>query len=119
MTLICAPFLQNGEVMKKLNTINSYFVNYAYYWGDRHMDIFMGPGRAKNMNPCGWSVAYDQPFSVHNDTKATPISPLRSMEDAVTRISAPTSLGSGGNLISGEGKTSTPSVPIRKPRAAN
>ena len=96
--------LQNGEVMKKLNTINSYFVNHAYYWGDRHMDIFMGPGRAKNMNPCGWSVAYDQPFSVHNDTKVTPISPLRSMEDAVTRISAPTSLGSGGNLISGEGK---------------
>ncbi|WP_303237857.1 amidohydrolase [uncultured Bilophila sp.] len=96
--------LQNGEVMKKLNTINSYFVNHAYYWGDRHMDIFMGPGRAKNMNPCGWSVAYDQPFSVHNDTKVTPISPLRSMEDAVARISAPTSLGSGGNLISGEGK---------------
>lgn len=96
--------LQANDLMKKQNTINSYFVNHAYYWGDRHMDIFMGPGRAKNMNPCGWSVAYDQPFSVHNDTKVTPISPLRSMEDAVTRISAPTSLGSGGNLISGEGK---------------
>ena len=96
--------LQNGELMKKQNIVNSYFVNHAFYWGDRHMEIFMGPGRAKNMNPCGWSAAYDLPFSVHNDTTVTPISPLRSMQDAVTRISSPTPLGEGGNLISGEGK---------------
>lgn len=96
--------LHNGELMRKQNLVNSYFVNHAFYWGDRHMEIFMGPGRAKNMNPCGWSAAYDLPFSVHNDTTVTPISPLRSMEDAVTRISSPTPLGSGGTLISGEGK---------------
>ena len=96
--------LQDGELMKKQNLVNSYFVNHAFYWGDRHMEIFMGPGRAKNMNPCGWSAAYDLPFSVHNDTPVTPISPLRSMQDAITRISSPTPLGKGGTLISGEGK---------------
>ena len=96
--------LQDGELMKKQNLVNSYFVNHAFYWGDRHMEIFMGPGRAKNMNPCGWSAAYDLPFSVHNDTTVTPISPLRSMQDAITRISSPTPLGKGGTLISGEGK---------------
>ena len=96
--------LQDGELMKKQNLVNSYFVNHAFYWGDRHMEIFMGPGRAKNMNPCGWSAAYDLPFSVHNDTTVTPTSPLRSMQDAITRISSPTPLGKGGTLISGEGK---------------
>lgn len=64
--------LQDGELMKKQNLVNSYFVNHAFYWGDRHMEIFMGPGRAKNMNPCGWSAAYDLPFSVHNDTTVIP-----------------------------------------------
>lgn len=35
--------LQDGELMRKQNLVNSYFVNHAFYWGDRHMEIFMGP----------------------------------------------------------------------------
>ncbi len=96
--------LGNGQLMRDQNMINSYFINHTYFWGDRHLEIFMGPGRGKNMNPAGWSVAMDSLYTFHNDTTVTPISPLRSLESAVTRISAPTALGPGGTLVSGEGK---------------
>lgn len=96
--------LENGKLMREQNLINSYFINHAYFWGDRHLDIFMGPGRGKNMNPAGWSVAMDHLYTFHNDTTVTPISPLRSLQSAVERVSAPTALGAGGTLVSGEGK---------------
>ncbi len=96
--------LGNGQLMRDQNLINSYFINHAYFWGDRHLEIFMGPGRGKNMNPAGWSVAMDNLYTFHNDTTVTPISPLRSLQSAVERVSAPTSLGAGGTLVSGEGK---------------
>ena len=102
--------LSNGELMKKQNFINSYFIGHTFFWGDRHMEIFMGPGNAKNMNPAGWSMAYNQMISFHNDTKVTPISPLRNLQSAVERLSSPTLLGklgetaNGGTKIYGEGK---------------
>lgn len=102
--------LDNGELMKKQNFINSYFVVHSFFWGDRHMEIFMGPGRGKNMNPAGWSMAYNQMISFHNDTKVTPIAPLRSLQSAVERLSSPTLLGelkitrNGGTEIFGSGK---------------
>lgn len=96
--------LGNGQLMRDQNLINSYFINHAYFWGDRHLEIFMGPGRGKNMNPAGWSVAMDNLYTFHNDTTVTPISPLRSLQSAVERRSAPTSLGAGGTLVSGQGK---------------
>lgn len=89
---------QLGNLMKAQNLINSYYINHTYFWGDRHLSIFMGPGRGKNMNPAGWSVAYGQRFTAHNDTTVTPISPLRSVHSLVTRMSY------GGQLVSGEGK---------------
>ena len=96
--------LDDGRLMREQNLINSYFINHAYFWGDRHLEIFMGPGRGKNMNPAGWSVAMNSLYTFHNDTTVTPISPLRSLQSAVERVSAPTSLGAGGTLVSGEGK---------------
>lgn len=102
--------LGNGELMKRQNFINSYFIGHTFFWGDRHMEIFMGPGNAKNMNPAGWSMAYNQMISFHNDTKVTPISPLRNLQSAVERLSSPTLLGklgetaNGGTKIYGEGK---------------
>lgn len=96
-----------AEAMKAQNFVPSYFINHAYYWGDRHLNTFMGPGRGKNLSPAGWSVAYDQPFALHNDPPVTPISPLRSVQTAVTRRSAPTPTSvpprPGGTLVSGRG----------------
>ncbi|MFO7962830.1 MAG: amidohydrolase [Desulfobacterales bacterium] len=77
-----------------LGIIPSFFVSHAYYWGDRHRDIFLGPERALRMNPCRSALDRGIRFTHHNDTPVTPISPLLSVWSAVNRIS------SGGNLIS-------------------
>lgn len=106
-----------AELMKKQHLFSSYFLNHVYFWGDRHKNIFMGPGRAANMSPVGWSIHYDQPYSFHNDTFVTPIDPLRSVQTAVTRTTAPSSLSKGGTLISGTGKDikATIAYPARDP----
>ncbi len=90
--------LGDGLLMKAQNLVASYFVTHTYFWGDRHLDIYMGPGRGKQMNPCGWASVYGQPFTTHNDTSVTPISPLRSIQSAVTRTST------SGRLVSGSSK---------------
>ena len=87
--------LKNGELIKKQNLVTSYFVNHTYFWGDRHMEIYMGPGRAKQQNPQGWAAYYGHPYTSHNDTPITPISPLRSLQSSVTRTST------GGQVLSG------------------
>ena len=106
-----------SKLMKKQHLFNSYFIDHVYFWGDRHRNIFMGPGRANNMSPAGWSVHYNQPYSFHSDTFVTPIHPLRSVQTAVTRTTAPTPLSAGGTLISGTGKDikATAAHPIRDP----
>ncbi|MEI3453895.1 MAG: amidohydrolase [Bilophila wadsworthia] len=94
------------ELMKAQNTVNSYFDNHTYFYGYRHTNQFFGPGRAYNMSPAGWSEAYGQRYTFHNDTTITPISPLRSIQSAVTRVSgdAIASLGQENLTVNGEGK---------------
>lgn len=87
-----------GALMKNQHMVTSYFINHTYFWGDRHLSTFMGPGRGKNMNPAGWSAYYGHDFTLHNDTNVTPISPLRSLHSATTRVSF------GGQLVSGNSK---------------
>ena len=79
-----------------LGIIPSFFVSHAYYWGDRHRDIFIGTERALRMNPCKSALDRGIHFTHHNDTPVTPISPLLSIWSAVNRTS------STGNLISGK-----------------
>ncbi len=75
-----------GPLMKDQNFVSSYFVDHTYYWGDRHKNVFMGPGVAQQISPMGWAVEYDHYYNIHNDTPIVAISPLRSTESAVTRI---------------------------------
>lgn len=79
--------LQNGKLIKDQNLVSSYFINHTYFWGDRHLEIYMGPGRGKQQNPQGWAAAYGHHFTSHNDTPVTPISGLRSIQSSVTRTS--------------------------------
>jgi predicted amidohydrolase YtcJ len=90
--------LDNGDLIKAQNLMSSFFINHTYFWGDRHLSTFMGPGRGKQMNPQGWAAAYGLRFTSHNDTPVTPISPLRSLQSSVTRTST------GGQLLSGSSK---------------
>ena len=76
------------NLMRAQNIISSYFVDHTYYWGERHRDIFMGPGRAYNMSPMGWAVALGHRYTFHNDTPVTPQNPLKSISIATTRLSS-------------------------------
>ncbi len=80
--------LQNGTLMRDQHIISSYFVDHTYYWGERHRDIFMGPGRAYNMSPMGWAVLLNHRYAMHNDTGVTPQKPLLSIVSATTRMSS-------------------------------
>ena len=90
--------LKNGKLIKDQNLVSSYFINHTYFWGDRHLEIYMGPGRGKQQNPQGWAAAYGHHFTSHNDTPVTPISALRSIQSSVTRTST------GGQVLSGSSK---------------
>ncbi len=101
--------LPNGnlpELMAAQNNFISFFNNHTYFYGYRHTNKFFGPGRAYNMSPAGWAEAYDLPYSFHNDTFVTPISPLRSIQSGVTRVSgdARAAAGQSNIEVNGTGK---------------
>lgn len=85
--------------MRAQNLFASFFMTHTYYYGERHRDIFFGPGRTYNISPAGWATAFGLNFSLHNDNTVTPIEPLQSVESAVTRLSAKSLVSDGGQPI--------------------
>lgn len=73
------------ERMKQLGVIPSFFVLHTYYWGDRHRQIFLGPGRAERISPAQEASARGLLFTLHADTPVTPMEPLRMVWSAVNR----------------------------------
>jgi hypothetical protein len=71
--------------MKRLGVIPSFFVNHVYYWGDRHVALFLGPERAARIDPLGAAVQEGLIFTLHSDLPVTPVDPLLSMHCAVNR----------------------------------
>lgn len=94
---------QLSAAMKAQNLFANFFVTHTYFYGERHRDIFFGPGRANNISPTGWATALGVPYAFHNDTDVTPIDPLQSAESAVTRLSAKSLVSPGGQEINGTG----------------
>ena len=88
-----------AERMRAQNFFASFFMTHTYYYGERHRDIFFGPGRAYNISPAGWANAFGLNYSLHNDNTVTPIEPLQSVESAVTRLSAKSLVSDGGQPI--------------------
>jgi predicted amidohydrolase YtcJ len=89
--------------MKKLGVIPSYFVNHVYYWGDRHVSLFLGPERAARIDPLGTSVEEGVIFTLHSDLPVTPVEPVFSMGCAVNRQTrAGTVLGSDQRISPGD-----------------
>jgi predicted amidohydrolase YtcJ len=74
--------------MKRLGVAASFFAVHVRYWGDRHRDVFLGEDRARRLNPLKSALEREIPFSLHNDCPVTPISPLASIETAVTRLTS-------------------------------
>ncbi|MDE5831675.1 MAG: amidohydrolase family protein [Desulfovibrio sp.] len=107
---------QLSQAMKAQNLFANFFITHTYFYGERHRDIFFGPGRANNISPTGWATALSVPFAFHNDTDVTPIDPLQSVESAVTRLSAKSLVSPGGQEINGTGHdiNATVTYPSRK-----
>jgi predicted amidohydrolase YtcJ len=94
------------DEMKRLGLTPSFFSAHAYYWGDRHCNIFLGEERAFRMNPAKSALDRGIRYTIHLDTPVTPINPLLLVWSAVNRIS------SGGNVI-GEAERITPTQALR------
>ncbi len=74
--------------MKRLGMIPAFFTAHIYYWGDRHRDIFLGPDRARRIDPCKSALARGMVFTSHNDTFVTPIDPLLCIWAAANRLTS-------------------------------
>lgn len=94
------------DEMKRLGITPSFFSAHAYYWGDRHCNIFLGKERAFRLNPAKSALDKGIPITIHLDTPVTPINPLLLVWSAVNRLSA------GGNII-GEKECITPTQALR------
>lgn len=110
---------QLSAAMKAQNLFANFFVTHTYFYGERHRDIFFGPGRANNISPTGWATALGVPFAFHNDTDVTPIDPLQSAESAVTRLSAKSLVSPGGQEINGTGHDINATVTYASRKDAN
>jgi predicted amidohydrolase YtcJ len=71
--------------MKQLGVATNLFTNHIYFWGDLHYSTFVGPDRARGMDPAGSAQRMGIPFSLHSDASVTPVDPLFSMWTAATR----------------------------------
>lgn len=87
--------------MKALGLATNLFANHIYYWGDLHYSTFVGPDRARRMDPAGSAQRLGIPFSLHSDASVTPVDPLFSMWVACTRETM------SGRVL-GEGERLTP-----------
>ncbi|MBU2552241.1 MAG: amidohydrolase [Proteobacteria bacterium] len=72
--------------MKELGIIPNYFVNHVYYWGDRHESLFLGPQRARRIDPLKSTLDMGLRFVLHSDLPVTPVDPIFSMHTAVNRL---------------------------------
>lgn len=72
--------------MKALGVSPSFFVSHAYFWGDQHRDIFMGPDRAARLSPLASARRRGIRFSIHLDAPVTPMRPLQAVWSAVNRL---------------------------------
>ncbi|MGH3086674.1 MAG: amidohydrolase, partial [Rubrobacteraceae bacterium] len=92
--------------IRDLGITVSFFAAHVWYWGDRHHDIFLGPGRAARIDPLASALERGIRFGLHNDTPVTPISPLLSIGTAVSRRT------SGGRTL-GEEQSVTVEAALR------
>jgi predicted amidohydrolase YtcJ len=71
--------------MKELGLATDFFTNHIYYWGDLHYATFVGPDRARRMDPARSAQRLGIPFSLHSDDSVTPVDPLFAMWTATAR----------------------------------
>lgn len=74
--------------IRQLGVTASFFPAHIYFWGDRHRTVFLGPERAKVMNPLNSCDKRGIRFTIHLDTPVLPMNPMLLVWSAVTRKTA-------------------------------
>ena len=74
--------------MAALGMCVNLFSNHAFYWGDQHYAMTVGPERASRMNACATALAAGVPLAIHSDAPVTPLAPLFTAWCAVNRLTA-------------------------------
>lgn len=75
------------DLIQDLGAFPSFFVLHTYYWGNQHMDLYLGPVRGSQISPLHSALERGLHFSTHCDTVVTPQRPLLSVYAAVNRLS--------------------------------
>jgi len=73
------------ERMARLGVVSSVFPNHLWYFGDRHLSHFLGPDRAKRMEPLASMTALGIRWGLHSDCPVTEVNPLLGIWLAVNR----------------------------------
>ena len=71
--------------MAMLGIATNLFVNHVHYWGDLHVNEFLGYDRAQRLNPANSALAHGVRFAFHSDASVTEADPLMTVWIAVTR----------------------------------
>ena len=87
--------------MKACGVLPTLFPVHIHLWGDRHLNVFLGPERAARLDPAGDCVRLGLPFGLHVDTPVTPPVVIGNMHHAVNRRT------SSGVLLGEDQKIST------------
>ncbi|MBW2305411.1 MAG: amidohydrolase [Deltaproteobacteria bacterium] len=73
------------ERMARMGVGASFFVQHTYYWGDRHVNLFLGEQRARHIDPLASALKKGVIFGLHSDCPVTPVNPLFGIWAAVNR----------------------------------
>jgi predicted amidohydrolase YtcJ len=73
------------ERMAKLGASCSFFASHIYYYGDLHVDVFLGPNRGPQISALRWAIDSGVKASMHDDAPVAAPNPLLNMWAAVNR----------------------------------
>ncbi len=79
------PSVAQLERMKKVGLTPSFFNTHVYYWGDRHRKLFLGPKRARRIDPLQDALKTGHRFTLHTDTPVVPMEPMTMIWSASER----------------------------------
>ena len=86
MVIHCQTAHKNHiDRMKAAGVIPSFFGMHVHYYGDRHVNTFLGEERASRLNPFGDADRAGLDFTLHTDTPVMPPWTMESIGTAVTR----------------------------------
>ena len=89
-TIIHGQTLRDDQLcrMARLGVTVSFFSAHIHFWGDSHLDTFLGPERAERISPAASAEQFGVRYTIHNDASVTPTRPIHLAHCAVNRMTA-------------------------------